>query len=372
MREVNFLRARKHKNISPLLASFTAGLEIPTSDTDTTKCFYLISPEAEMDMKKWLAQEPEYLKNWDSIDLHNHIYTAMRGLIAGVAYIHRNIDDRVGYHGDLKPSNILIFYAERTWAWKICDFGTSRLKPIDNTGTRSIETTRYWAPEEFSDNAGYHGEQNHRRSHDVWSLGCMFTVFATVIVHGWGALGLKAFEHSRTDDSGDSAFWKNKGKVHQWIQKLGNEKSEEAFVRLLELIQEMLKPREERIFSWEVAVDLTSIIKNGSSREDIETHLKEVIQRAREVDGRLQHNPLTRARKDKNKGQTFRNILIENGWYDDQTTEQQKRTGMAQRRLMSTIPVLDTVVERKDMLKMIFTLFEETQSVALSGLGGIG
>jgi serine/threonine protein kinase len=381
MKEVRFLRERRHTNISPLLASFTAGLEHSTNSGPITKCLYLLAPRAEMDMHEWFKKEPSYIKTFESYesqDFNQHIYAAMRGLISGLAYIHRQIGFYVGYHGDLKPRNILKFELQGKLAWKISDFGTSNLKSVDDTSTENMETTPYWAPEKFLTNITQRADGNHGRSHDVWSLGCIFLLLATMLVHRWEPAGLKAFEDRRAKDAKttlDHAFCNCMPQVREWIDELRKQKPRKDFGQLLDLIEEMLKPREARIFSWEVAVDLSSISDPSRTSDEIVKHLEDVVQAAREADLKLgQHNPLTRARRDKRKTARYLEILMEKDWYDDSTTEEGKRFIMA-KRSVSTLPILesqDHVVGIEMILEQISQRFKETDSLALSGLGGVG
>jgi serine/threonine protein kinase len=381
MKEVKFLRERRHPNISPLLASFTAGLESSTNAEPMTKCLYLLAPQAEMDMEKWFNKEPSYIKTFESYesqDFNQHIYAAMRGLISGLTYIHRQLGFYVGYHGDLKPKNILKFESQSKLAWKISDFGTSNLKPVDDTRTQNIETTPYWAPKEFMAAITQREDGNHGRSHDVWSLGCIFLLLATMLVHKWEPEGLKAFEDLRAKDAKDPldhAFCNRMPQVRQWIAELRKKKPRTDFGQLLDLIEEMLQPREARIFSWEAAVDLSSISDPSRTSDEIVEHLQQVVQAAREADLKLgQHNPLTRARSDKRKKARYLEILMENGWYDGLTTEEEKRVAMA-KRSVSTLPTLesgDHVVGIETVLKKISERFKETDSLALSGLAGVG
>ncbi|KAI4609341.1 hypothetical protein J4E80_008590 [Alternaria sp. BMP 0032] len=372
MKEMKFLRSRRHDNILPLMASFTAGIEMVTNPEDMTRCLYLVFPLAEMSMHEWFNQEPDCMKTYDHNEFYQDVLDAMRGLISGLAYIHRKINYEVGYHGDIKPRNILKFGSQRKLAWKICDFGASNLKPWDDTATRNVASTRYWAPKEFSEDTLE--VWNHGRSHDVWSLGCIFLLLTTMLVHGWSPSGLKAFERLRAEGRTEEmshAFCNSIKQITEWIATLrGRDK---IVGRLLDLIQEMLKPREGRIFSWEVDVDLFSIAISGKSREDVFRHLKDVIQEARDEDKELTHNPMTRARN-ANRSKKYRKTLLENGWSDGLTTEEEKRA-CAVERSVSTLPTLETEVLIADMehiFQQITQQYQKKNSLALVGLRGVG
>lgn len=379
MREIEFLRDRQHPNISPLIASFTAGLEQPTTSEVTTKCFYLLSPLAEMDMHTWFDHEPAYIETdygVDNLGFENHIFNSMKGLISGLAYIHQQIRYHVGYHGDIKPKNILRFRLEGKLAWRICDFGSANLKTIDDTATRNLATTWYWSPEEFSESASE--DESHGRSHDVWSMGCIFLLLITVLVYKWSPEGLEAFEKSRvkgSTDKLDGAFRKCRTQIADWMTQLKKQREEsKEFAELLELIEAMLKPREARIFSWEVAVDLYTITDPKRKPKEILDHLNKVIQKARPADLELKHNPMTRARQDSRKDENYRKVLVAHDWYDQETTEEEKRVCAAE-RFVSTLPTPgtgDPIFGMEEVLQDISRRFEKTDYLALVGLRGVG
>jgi serine/threonine protein kinase len=374
--EVQTLRARQHVNITPLLASFSAGLEIPSGPNDDTKCLYLISPRALMDMHDWMKKEPTYVQKLEDHEFRNHIWDAMRGLISGLTFVHRQIGGEVGYHGDLKPKNILLFESSPKWTWKICDFGSSNLKSIDETGTKNLRTSYYWAPKKYFVKDVHTDGQDHGRAHDVWSLGCIFLLLATMLRHRWRPEGLEEFKKLRAgndDDDEAHAFHNSMHAVQQWIHGLETTAQRKRFKHIVKLVEEMLKPREERIFSWEVEVDLYCIIDADRPDKQILDHLKRVIQPARKADRGLKHDPLARARSRGRKG-PFLDILMENEWYDEETTDEQK-TAMIARRSISTLPPpeeKEPIFGRELLFNRISELFKGTRSVALSGLGGIG
>ena len=375
MYEVRVLRAREHDHITPLLASFAAGLEGTTNPTDGTEYLYLISPKAVMDMNKWMKQEPDYIENMNDDDFRNHIHETMRGLISGLTYVHREINGLVGYHGDIKPKNILLFGTSYKMVWKICDFGTSNLKLRDETGTMHFETSHYWAPKEFFDEKDKSG-QNHGRAHDVWSLGCIFLLLATMLRHRWHPKGLEKFENNRRGggtNPEEGAFHKNMTVVLDWIGELETTADRADFKKLLELIKEMLKPRTQRIFSWEVEVDLYDITDFLRPEGKMLAHLKEVVQEARNVDLQMNHDPLSRARKNGRK-EPFLKILRDSKWHGKETTDGQEIAMVAESSASTPLPPesKDPLFGKQDVLSKIHGLFTVTSSVALYGLGGTG
>ncbi|KAF2789212.1 hypothetical protein K505DRAFT_284791 [Melanomma pulvis-pyrius CBS 109.77] len=384
--EVRVLQMRPHEHITPLLASFTAGLEIAVNPDYSQQCMYMISPLALMDMETWMEKEPDYLKGYNDDELRHHIYfDAMLGLISGLTHIHREIKGVVGYHRDLKPKNILLFERPK-WTWKICDFGCANLKPVDDTGTANFVTTPYWAPPElFRDKDSTNGH-THGRSHDVFSLGCVFLLLATMLKYRWTPLGLEKFKKARGDSNlngeksdlqpENHAFHNSMDEVRKWIQSLDEHARREDYQKVLNLIGEMLLPREERIFAWEVEVDLYGIIDSGRSEEDCLNRLKNTIQHSRQIDINLIHNPVTRARK-RGRSNAFLNVLQEARWYErsPHTTQELEKRTQKVTKYYSTLSVLDQeepLFGRQALYDSISQVFAKTDSVALWGLGGIG
>lgn len=87
-----------------------------------------------MSMQKWISDERAEHNNFEFI-----YFDTMLALASGLAYIHREIDDFVAYHRDIKPNNILLFPGDNDKViWKFCDFGTSNLKSANETRTTSM------------------------------------------------------------------------------------------------------------------------------------------------------------------------------------------------------------------------------------------
>ena len=324
------LRARQHHNITPLVASFVAGLEKPANPNYPQQCLYMVSPLAEMDMNKWMHDPPESFTGLEDDKFRHHIYSdAMLGLARGVSYIHREIDGVVGYHRDLKPKNILLFARRSEWIWKICDFGCANLKPEHDTGTLNFATTTYWAPPEFfTDNIGHNGP-THGRAHDVYSLGCIFLLLATMLQHRWHHDGIRLFEEQRTasgdltlsnsqtlKDEDRSAFHNSERAVRSWIIQLERDATIPHMKRILEVIKEMLLPREERISAWEADVYLYKAIVRERPESEVLRELHNVIQKPRDVDLQTTHTPMTRAIKWK-QSNSFLKVLKHHRWREN-------------------------------------------------------
>jgi serine/threonine protein kinase len=92
------------------------------------------------------------------------------GLAEAVAALHEDRNGKFILHCDIKPSNILI----QRGAFKIADFGLSRLKASDETSkTEWDRGTALYSPPERDLLPG--------RGRDVWALGCVFLEIAYMI-----------------------------------------------------------------------------------------------------------------------------------------------------------------------------------------------
>ncbi|KAF2808389.1 kinase-like protein [Mytilinidion resinicola] len=186
LREVETIRVRRHDNIVPLLASFSAGRENPLEKYCKKESLHMLFPHTKAgDMKAWLERDswPQDLRNEEA--RRTYIFETIQGLVSGVAFIHREIQNRIAFHHDLKPSNILLF--ERTGSrpmWKICDFGNANLRDRDDTETVKTKdnvfgTYVYKPPEYFVKKEGE--QPKHGRPFDVYSLGCVCLDLATIL-----------------------------------------------------------------------------------------------------------------------------------------------------------------------------------------------
>ncbi|KAJ1333969.1 eukaryotic-like serine/threonine-protein kinase [Microdochium nivale] len=152
------------------------------------------------------------------------------GLAEGLSFLHNDIktdlEDLVCYHMDLKPDNILIFFERGRYVWKLSDFGMARIKIRHRTGQhheeekdfnswfeRRLRPNRepstdgtinrrgegtYLAPESMSTNP------NMNTSSDVWSLGCVLSVFLTYLDSGHE--GIVTYQKTRMKHSQANGF----------------------------------------------------------------------------------------------------------------------------------------------------------------------
>lgn len=92
------------------------------------------------------------------------------GLADALAQIHRPVNGHSAYHHDIKPDNIIVFYADHH-ILKFTDWGCANTKarppPPGTPGTRSRGQQPHLPPE----------TRNNRpssRPHDIWSLGAVY------------------------------------------------------------------------------------------------------------------------------------------------------------------------------------------------------
>lgn len=351
------------------------------SNTDTDEFLYMISPRAVGDMEEWMLQN----QRLETKDVHyDQIHEAMMGLVSALAYIHKEFDGKVVCHHDIKPANILQFGEEKP-VWKICDFGSSNLVPVDDTGTQHAVHTASYAPPEYFFKDG----RKSGRADDVFSLGCVFLELATILRFGWSHEGLPEFrklriEHDkkmRQDEESfeaDHSYWRNMDVVQEWIKTLHSD-SGKRLENILKLVKEMLEDRQLRIFAWEVDVDLFEILNPDKPHNDIVKRLERKVQKSRKpINGLdLKHNPLIRA---KNKGRAGRwlDVLRVAEWldYTPRATEQLTgRTRDVVDEYFSTLPQsygTGPLYGRYELDQQIAKAFGKADRVALCGLGGIG
>lgn len=133
------LRELRHPGITPILA---AGIEGEKS--------FVVYPEAQMDLAKYQARY-----GGPSLALKRYLFQAAQGL----AYLH----GQGLIHGDIKPSNILI-YPDGA---KLGDFGTARsIAGLYLPPGVVLGTIWYRAPELLLGSTQLHA------AGDVWALGC--------------------------------------------------------------------------------------------------------------------------------------------------------------------------------------------------------
>lgn len=187
-------RGEASSNLMPLLAAW-----------QQDESFYLLFPWAKTDLRSWWKSNPDpnAPRNVGSNIWLSNLCT---DVASGLEAFHKA---SLGYHGDIKPENILWFpdrHNKDSGKWKIADFGLSNTEQKDPA--RALErfgcTPAYRAPE-YDDKNKPIGQMA-----DIWSLACVFTESAIWCYFGYA--GLKNFESDRfLDQKGeksiDGSFW---------------------------------------------------------------------------------------------------------------------------------------------------------------------
>jgi serine/threonine protein kinase len=222
-------------------------------ETDTNEfILYLLFPWAPNTLRDWLRHDgtpsfPASLRDSSSRSLplsrEKFTYDTICGLISAVSYLHREIDGEATAHHDLKPTNIL--FSETDQIFKICDFGTSKLRREDEGSATSgiIGTPEYLAPE-YYDYQGRKARKAHGRSFDLYPVGCMTLLLATILVYNWEDGMVKQFEIRRLNNKKcrlelkdeddewsaveDKSFHNNPGIVEEWMEELISESSKQG------------------------------------------------------------------------------------------------------------------------------------------------
>lgn len=171
--KIHKLIEKPHRHIVETLGAFQYG--------DT---FSIIFPLAEFSLEGYFQREKSFKAGytWDQ----------MEGLASGLAFLHGLRDDDaddglkrkgktdpiiIAYHLDLKPDNILIING----IFQIADFGLSTVKnristKLDDSGSGDASNRGYMAyapPEQVRFGC------KPAASHDIWSLGAIFSEMAT-------------------------------------------------------------------------------------------------------------------------------------------------------------------------------------------------
>ena len=182
-------------NLIPLLAAW-----------QQDESLYLLFPWAKTDLRSWWRAHPDPLTSKDSND-SRWLASLSLDVSSGLEALHKAT---AGYHGDIKPENILWFPDEdnqETGKWKIADFGLSHMEQSAedfDALTRFGCTPGYRAPEYDAK------DKPMSQKADVWSLACVFVESAIWCYRG--LKGLREFEAERFEDNqggktGDGAFW---------------------------------------------------------------------------------------------------------------------------------------------------------------------
>jgi serine/threonine protein kinase len=275
MREVETLRKREHPNIVPLLASFTS------SDVESgyeEKSLNLIFPYADMNMDTWmnLNQTPPQLLGMDREGRRKYLYQSMYQLVSALSFLHREHDGMITSHHDLKPKNVLLLGG----TFVICDLGSSRLIPLaQGSETDGPRGTFTYHPPEYWNEDGTRASRRHGRAFDVWSMGCILTEIATLVVFGWEMQKVREYRERRLDAPGwrqfkkrsrgqeDDSFHNHMDAVNRWVSELKETDGSRVLCDCLDIAMAMLKMTpEERLLSWEAELDFFELLYPDNPR----------------------------------------------------------------------------------------------------------
>ncbi|OAL46958.1 hypothetical protein IQ07DRAFT_634543 [Pyrenochaeta sp. DS3sAY3a] len=179
-----------------------------------------------------------------------------------------------GWHGDIKPDNILVVDGR----FKLADFGFATIQGSREHGATMTPirggTTRYRAPEFYS---SWKAKSREYSSADAWSLGCVFSEAATWILMGFP--GLQEF-NLHYDFRISKPSRKSRHKVlraRTWHRRLRGEVTEHDLItaNILDVIDNHLLriDARERIPMSKLCYQLDEIIRIGKCSETIDTWL---------------------------------------------------------------------------------------------------
>ncbi|KAF8537357.1 kinase-like domain-containing protein [Trichophaea hybrida] len=152
----------KHVHIVSLLTSFIYSSR-----------FHLVFHKADMDLETFLTT-PISQQHAHHLLRKRSLWLQMAGLASAMEFLHhKNIS-----HGDIKPSNILIFQ-DPDFTLRLADFGAA----CDNDDDDECKvrggdsTSGIYSPPEMWHRSGL----RLRKPIDIWALGCVFSELATYI-----------------------------------------------------------------------------------------------------------------------------------------------------------------------------------------------
>jgi serine/threonine protein kinase len=185
--EISILQVLDHPHIIKLAGAFTLADRI----------FINTFPVADCNLKEFLNEQSLPI----SSHLKSQIWEGIKGLASALAYLH-DYDTGGGFHGDIKPDNILVILDNESRSlirFLLADFGSAKIPTTfsrTNHGKLAL-TLRYCAPEWFT-NDGERGPPS-----DIWSLGCVLMQIFTYM-HDKTMLDFETF---RTCHREPKTYW---------------------------------------------------------------------------------------------------------------------------------------------------------------------
>lgn len=139
------------------------------------RIFINSQPLADCDLKEFLTQQYPPISSLAK----SQIWEGVRGLASALAYLH-NYREGDGFHGDMKPENILVLREAQPKPrirFLLADFGSAWISNLNSKVSNSNRAVipRYCAPEWFA-NSSERGPRS-----DIWSFGCILTQVVTYL-----------------------------------------------------------------------------------------------------------------------------------------------------------------------------------------------
>jgi serine/threonine protein kinase len=173
------LNTQPHEHILTHIAAWSQGEEC-----------YILFPLARMNLRRFLKErQPEADSN-----ISLWLLRQMKGLADAVTLIH-NLDQQItathlqvpvatgkrerkqGYHHDLKPENMLLFYIGSDYtegSLKISDFGMGKVNRVPQGSQIVSKRTRTLSGTLTYESPDFEMHRETGRPHDMWALGCVF------------------------------------------------------------------------------------------------------------------------------------------------------------------------------------------------------
>lgn len=244
----------------------TRALDIEIEDNGLLK---IIQKRADMDLKKYILKNK--LSDLEKKDILYRICKCVKYLNS------KNI-----LHGDLKPSNILIFENKDI---KLSDFNLSRIITKNNKINQKLYTLNFRAPEIY--------ENNVYLKTDIWALGCTLYEIYYGVSYLQQGIGKNFFHVKLTQESDEknklfnnlingmlqkeienrfsidevleNDFFKNK-KIDVQFEKEKEIPTEEKFLKILEKNMKkysIVKKKHEKIFISKILNNCNDLIDNN-------------------------------------------------------------------------------------------------------------
>jgi serine/threonine protein kinase len=200
LREVYHLQNLRHHHIVQLVGSYLQG----------RKFSILMYPVAEWDLGTFIDNTADCLvtDEMENDRRRGFLVSALNCLTSAVAHVHEHTTK----HMDIKPKNILVREVQtenRDWCVYLTDFGISRSfasQDHSQSDGPTFRTLRYCAPEVYN-------YDQHGRSADIFSLGCVFLEILTVYI----GKHPQDFSEFRRGSGIEDSFYATLPRVAGWI-----------------------------------------------------------------------------------------------------------------------------------------------------------